>query len=129
MIPDSHVDLLERPTFAHVATIGPDGTPHSTPVWIDWDGEHVRFNTTTDRQKYRNLQRDPRLALSITDPDNPYRYLQIRGRVVDFVPDPDLAFINKLTKKYMDRDTYPLHKPGDERVTIVVEATRATAQG
>ena len=80
IIPDSHVDLLDWDVkaLAHVATIGPDGEPQSSPVWFDWDGSHLKFSLTTTRQKYRNLQRDKRVSLSIVDPSNLYRYIEIR---------------------------------------------------
>lgn len=126
MIPDSHVDLVTRPSFAHIATIGPDGEPQSTPVWIDGDASSVRFSQTTDRQKYRNVQRQPLVAMSMTDPDNPYRYLEVRGRVVDVSDDEDLAFINGLARKYLGQDEYPYHQPDDRRVVVTVEVQHTT---
>lgn len=129
MIPESHEDLLSQKGFAHVATIGPDGAPQSNPVWYDWDGEHVRFSQTRTRQKVHNLERDPRFALSILDPENPYRYLEIRGRVVAVEPDTDNAFIDSLAKKYIDQDHYPWHQPGDERVVMKVLPEHATTMG
>jgi PPOX class probable F420-dependent enzyme len=74
-------DLLHTTALAHIATIGPKGEPQCTPVWFDWDGNTLRFSQTTTRQKFRNLQRDPRFALSLVDPNNPYRSLEIRGKV------------------------------------------------
>jgi len=111
-IPQEYTDLLHTATLAHVATIGPKGGPHNTPVWFDWDGNHIRFSQTRDRQKFRNLERDPRLALSIVDPNNPYRNLELRGKVVRIEEDPDLLFLNALTKRYLGRDTYPWDQPG-----------------
>jgi PPOX class probable F420-dependent enzyme len=124
-------DLLssDSKAFAHVATIGPDGAPQNNPVWFDWDGEYLRFSQTTTRQKLRNLEREPRLALSILDPDNGYRYLEIRGRVVRVDPDPDKAFIDKMAQKYLGQEKYPWNRPGDERVIVVVEPQRTTAMG
>jgi PPOX class probable F420-dependent enzyme len=78
-IPESHRDILEKKGYAHVATLGPHGEPESNPVWYGWDGEALKFSNTKGRQKYRNLRRNPHIAVSITDPDNPYRYLEIRG--------------------------------------------------
>ena len=95
----SHQDLLGSTALAHVATIGPHGEPQNNPVWFDWDGEHVKFSQTKARQKYRNLNRDPRIALSIVDPEDPYRYLEIRGVVERIDEDPDRAFINAMAKK------------------------------
>ncbi|HEU5434601.1 MAG TPA: PPOX class F420-dependent oxidoreductase, partial [Thermomicrobiales bacterium] len=106
-IPADYADLLERPTFAHVATVGPNGEPQNNPVWFDWDGERIFFSQTTGRQKVRNIQSEPRVALSIIDPDNPYRYLEIRGVVERIEPDPDKAFIDKMAKKYLGAEKYP----------------------
>jgi PPOX class probable F420-dependent enzyme len=100
VIPASHVDLLERPLFAHLATIRPDGLPQVNPMWFKWDGEHVRFTNTTIRQKYRNVTAHPEVALSVNDPEKPYRYLEIRGTVVEIVPDPTAAFFLELAQRY-----------------------------
>ncbi len=125
-VPSSHADLLDKPGFVHVATLGPRGEPQSTPVWYDTDGEFIKISQTAGRQKYRNLQRDPRVALSIIDPDNPYRYLEIRGRVERFEDDADNAFINSLAQKYLGQDEYPYHQPGDERVTLYISPQHTT---
>jgi len=129
VIPEKYVDLLQSTALAHVATIGPNGEPQSTPVWFGWDGEHVLFSQTKARQKYHNLQRDPHVALSIVDPSNPYRYLEIRGKVARIDEDPDNQFINAMAKKYINQDVYPWHQPGDERVVIVIEPERTTKMG
>jgi PPOX class probable F420-dependent enzyme len=129
MIPEQYHDLLASTALAHIATIGPNGEPQVTPVWFGWDGEHVRFSQTSTRQKLRNLRRDPRIALSIVDPTNPLRYLEIRGRVVAVEPDPELAFINRMAQKYLGRERYPWHRPGDERVVVVVEPQHTTHMG
>lgn len=126
---DQYNDLLTSTALAHVATVGPRGEPQVNPVWFGWDGTHLRFSQTTTRQKYKNLGRDPRIALSIVDPGNPYRYLEIRGKVVAVEPDPELEFINSMAKKYLGQDRYPWHRPGDERVVIVVEPERTTGMG
>ena len=80
-IPTGYNDLLERPLYGHLATTRPDGAVQVSPMWFDWDGELLRFAHTTKRQKYRNVQSSPRVAMSISDPDNPYRYLEVRGDV------------------------------------------------
>lgn len=128
-IPSDFADLLQTTSFAHVATLGPDGEPQSQPVWVDFDGEHVRFSLTTGRQKYRNLRRDGRVALSLTDPANPYRYLEVRGVVADIVDDEGNAFIDAMAKKYMDADAYPFHQPGDHRVVVHVRPEHTTHMG
>jgi PPOX class probable F420-dependent enzyme len=126
IIPTDLEDILLKRSFAHVATLGPNGEPQSTPVWIDWDGTHLKFSQTKSRQKVRNLKRDPRIAVSVHDPDQPYRYLEVRGRVVGFEDDPNNEFINRMAKKYLDVDEYPYHQPGDERIVALVEPEHTT---
>ena len=128
-IPATHRDLLESEALAHIATIGPNGEPETTPVWFGWDGTHVQFSLTKTRQKYRNLTRDPHIALSIVDPADPYRYLEIRGIVARIDEDPNLDFINSMAQKYLKQEKYPWHRPGDERVVVVVEPQRTTQMG
>lgn len=120
---------MESTALASVATIGPNGGPQVNPVWFGWDGTYLRFSQTKTRQKFQNVQRDPRIAVSIVDPANPYRYLEIRGRVVKIEEDPTLDFINSMAKKYMGQDVYPWHQPGDERVVVVIEPERTTQMG
>ncbi len=129
VIPGSHADLLEALTLANVATVGPDGEPQVNPVWFEWDGTHINFSQTTGRQKYRNVGREPRVAISIIDPDNQYRYLEVRGTVVAIDPDLENAFVNHLAKRYMDIDVFPLHEPGDERVIIRVRPDSVSQGG
>lgn len=129
VIPKEYENLLYTTALAHIATIGPKGEPQSTPVWFDYDGTNIRFSQTKNRQKYRNLLRDPRIALSIVDPTNPYRYLEIRGKVARIDEDSDLHFINFMAKKYLGKDTFPWHQPGDERVVVVVQLEHTTHMG
>ena len=128
-IPDGYKDLVESKALAHIATIGPDGEPQNNPVWFGWDGEHLLFSQTTGRQKYKNLQRDGRIAISIVDPANDYRYLELRGTVARVDPDPDKAFIDSMAQKYLGQDKYPWNQPGDERVVIVVAVEHTTQMG
>jgi PPOX class probable F420-dependent enzyme len=100
-LPASHADLLERPLFAHLATVAPDGAPHSSVMWFAWDGEVLRFTHTSTRQKFKNLQHEPRVAVSIHDPEDPYRSLEVRGTVVETVPDDEVAsFYKSLQGRY-----------------------------
>ena len=80
--PESHADLLAQPTFAHLATVRPDGSPQSSVMWFDWDGERIRMTHTKTRQKFRNLADEPRVAMSIADPTDGYRFLEVRGTLV-----------------------------------------------
>ena len=130
VIPEDKLDLFESKALAHVATIGPHGEPQNNPVWFGWDGEHLLFSQTTTRQKYHNLHKDGRIAFSIVDPRNPFRYLEVRGTVVEFRPDPDFAFINSMSAKYIGNDVYQGSKPGDEeRVVVVVRPEHTTSMG
>lgn len=129
VIPPSHADLLEAVTVANVATIGSKGEPQVNPVWFEWDGDTVNFSQTTTRQKYKNVQRDPNVSISIVDPANPYRYLEIRGRVQVIEDDPDFAFIDRQAQRYMNVDTYPGTQPGDERVVVKVLPEHTTSMG
>lgn len=128
-IATTHEDLLERKGFAHLASIGPDGEPQSHPVWYASRGDRVLISTTEGRQKLRNVQRDRRVSLTIQDPDDPYRYIEVRGRVVDVEDDPDRSFIDSLAQKYLDQPEYPFHQPGDQRRIIVVEPVKSNTMG
>ena len=121
-IPASHMDLLQtqKPAFAHLATLNRDGSPQVTPVWVDYDGTHVLVNTARGRTKAKNLERNPRVALAISDPQNPYRYLGIQGRVVEMTENGADPHIDKMAKKYMGKDTYPLRAPGERRVIVKI---------
>ena len=99
-VPASHQDLFDRPLFAHLATIRPDGSPQSSVMWFAWDGTRARFSHTRTRQKYRNLVHEPRCSFHLQDPDNPYRTLEVRGSVESIVPDADAAFYQSLQKRY-----------------------------
>jgi PPOX class probable F420-dependent enzyme len=129
-MPDGFRDLVERKkAFASLATVGADGAPQVTPVWFDWDGTHLRVNTARGRVKERNLSRRPAVAVSIMDPDNPYRYLQVRGRVVDSTEQGADAHIDSLAKKYLGQDRYPNRRPGEVRVIFRIAPERVQTMG
>lgn len=130
-IPDSHLDLFAVRAIWHVATIGPSGRPHVSPVWADFDGTHVRFPHSINRQKWKNLKIDDRIALSATDPQNPERYLEIRGRVVVWEYEGALDFLDRMATKYRGQTEFPRTDVGplNERVTAVVEPNHFTAMG
>jgi PPOX class probable F420-dependent enzyme len=121
---DTWRDLVQsKKTFAHLATLMPDGTPQSTPVWIDYINGKVLVNSARGRVKVRNLKAGSPVAISITDPDNPYRYVQIRGKVSRVTEEGAAQHIDKMAKKYLDKDKYPFSKPGDVRVLFEIEPT------
>ena len=100
IISENFRDLFTKRAFANLATLMPDGRPQVTPVWCDFDGTHVLVNTAKGRQKDRNMRRDPRVAIALADPDNPYRYLEVRGRVVEITEQGANEHIDRMAKKY-----------------------------
>jgi PPOX class probable F420-dependent enzyme len=124
-IPAEYHDLFERQSFLSLGTLTPDGTPHVTPVWVDYDGEHILINTAEGRQKERNLRRDERVGGCILDPEDPYRYLGFQGEVVELTTAGAVEHIDELAQRYMDVDEYPHHgEEGGERVLVRIEPTR-----
>jgi PPOX class probable F420-dependent enzyme len=119
--------LFSKRTFASLATLMPDGRPQVTPVWCDFDGQHVLINSAKGRQKDRNMRRDPRVSLALVDVDNPYRYLEIRGQVVEVTEEGADAHIDRMTKKYLDKDKYPFRQPGEVRVLYKIEPQHFTS--
>jgi PPOX class probable F420-dependent enzyme len=128
-IPSTHLDLFKKKAFAHLSTLMPDGQPQVTPVWVEFDGRHVIVNTAEGRQKDKNLQRDKRVALSLIDPENPYRYLEVRGKVVERTHTGADANIDALAKKYLDKDKYPFRQPNEVRVIYKIEPQHSTTMG
>jgi PPOX class probable F420-dependent enzyme len=128
-IPDQYKDLLEKKAFAHLGTIMKDGSPQVTPVWFDHDGTHIRINSAKGRWKDKNMRNRPQVALSILDPDNPYRYMQIRGKVVDVTENGADAHIDSLAKKYLGQDKYPFRQPGEARVIYKISVDRVNTMG
>jgi len=128
-IPAAFRDLLEKKAFANLATVNADGTPQVTPVWFDYDGTHIRFNTAKGRVKDRNLRRNPSVALAVVDPDNPYRYMQVKGRVAEITESGADAHIDALARKYTGRDRFANHHPGEVRVTYKIALERVQTMG
>ncbi len=128
-IPDQYKDLLQKKAFAHLGTVMKDGSPQVTPIWFDYDGTHVRINSAKGRWKDKNMRNRPKVALSILDPDNPYRYMQIRGTVTEVTESGADAHIDSLAKKYLGQDKYPFRQPGEERVIYKIAVDRVNAQG
>ena len=127
--PESFKDLLQKKAFAVIATVNAEGAPQVTPVWFDFDGTHIRFNTARGRVKARNLERNPRVALSVQDPDNPYRYVQIKGRVTEMTEKGADAHIDALAKKYTGQDRYAHRTPGEVRVTVKIAPEKIQSMG
>jgi len=128
-IPEKYRDLFQKRAFASLATIMPDGTPQVTPVWCDYDGTNVLVNTAKGRVKDRNMRRDPRVSLAIMDPDNPYRYLEVRGKVSEVTENGASSHIDKMAKKYLDKDKYPFAQPGEVRVLYKITPEKVHGNG
>ncbi|HEX4478637.1 MAG TPA: PPOX class F420-dependent oxidoreductase [Polyangiaceae bacterium] len=129
-IPENYRDLLTtKKAFANLATLMSDGTPQVTPVWIDFDGEHVLVNTAKGRLKDKNLRVRNKVGLSILDPENPYRYLSIQGKVVGVTEEGADAHIDKMAKKYMDKDSYPFRTPTEVRCIFKIAPEKIHTMG
>ncbi len=129
-IPDTYLDLVQqKKAFAALATLMPDGTPQVTPVWFDYVAGKIRINTAKGRVKARNLKPGASVALAILDPDNPYRYVQVRGRVASASENGADAHIDHLAKKYLDKDTYPFRQPGEVRIMYEIEPVSVSGMG
>ena len=128
-IPEKFADLFEKPVFGNLGTVMKDGSPQVTPVWVDYDGKFVRINSAKGRVKDKNMRRDPRVSLSLLDPANPYRYLEVRGRVVDITENGADDHINKLSKKYLGNPVYPFHQPGEVRVIYKIDPEKVNSMG
>ncbi|MBV8738344.1 MAG: PPOX class F420-dependent oxidoreductase [Alphaproteobacteria bacterium] len=129
-IPESDLELLQqKKAFASLATVMPDGTPQVTPVWFDYAGGKLRVNTAKGRVKARNLKPGAAVALAIMDPDNPYRYVQIRGQVASATEDGADAHIDQLAKKYLGKDSYPFRQPGEIRIMYGIEPRSVSGMG
>ena len=119
-------ELIDKPVFAHVATLMPDGSPQVSPVWIDREGDDILINTAEGRLKTDNFRDDGRVAISILDPDNPYANLLIRGRVKEMTQEGADENINALAKKYLGEDEYPFRGPGEVRVKVLIEPEKVS---
>lgn len=130
-VPASRANVLtwEAKALAHVATIGPSGEPQTSPVWFDWVDGQLIVSFYENSQKMRNVKRDPRVAVSIVDPKDAYKYVEIRGEAVSFEPDVDLVFMNQMAKKYLGLDEYPWHEEGEVEVVVTITPSRVTGMG
>ena len=128
-IPGNFKDLFSKPAFGQLGTLMPDGWPQVTPVWVDYDGTYVIFNSARGRQKDRNVRRDPRVTITVIDPQNPYRYLSLRGRVAEITEQGADAHIDRLAKKYLGVDKYPYRQADEVRVMYKVKPEHFSAMG
>jgi len=117
---DKVIKLFEGRNLVFIATIMKDGSPQLSPVWADYDNGHVFVNTAEGRIKHKNVLRDPRVAVSVVNQNNPLDMTTIRGKVVEIIPDYEYEHANKLTKKYMDKEKYPFKQPGEKRIIFKI---------
>lgn len=125
-LPDRVKEIIDTPVFAHVATVGPDGHPQNTVMWIDRDADLLLLNTAEGRTKWRNIAADPRVGISVSPIDEPYLNISIKGRVIEMRTGDGDEVIDRLAKKYLGVDEYPYRSPGEVRVTMVVEVESVT---
>lgn len=129
-IPENFLDLLiTKKPLANIATVMPDGSPQVTPVWFDYTNGKIRINTARGRVKARNMKVGAKVAIAIVDPDNPFRYIGIRGPVVTETENGADAHIDSLAKKYLGQDKYPFRQAGEKRVTYVIEPASVHTMG
>jgi PPOX class probable F420-dependent enzyme len=128
-IPESFKDILTKKSFVHLATKMSDGSPQVSPVWAEFDGDHIVVNSAKGRLKDRNIRADERVALSATDPDNPYRSIMIRGRVTKITEEGADEHIDRLAKKYLNEDKYPFRTPDEVRVKYYIEPIKVATMG
>jgi PPOX class probable F420-dependent enzyme len=128
-IPEKYRDLFTKRAFAHLGTVMPDGSPHVTPVWCDYDGKHIRINSAKGRIKDKNMRRNRKVAMTVIDPDNPYRYLAVRGEVEEITEEGADDHIDLLAKKYLGKEKYPYRQPGEVRVLYKIRPDRISTMG
>ncbi|MDM7854762.1 PPOX class F420-dependent oxidoreductase [Cellulomonas alba] len=127
LIPATYAPLLEQPLYGHLGTIRPDGAVQVNPMWFDWIDGTLRFTHTTKRQKFKNLQANPAMSYSIVDPEQPFHYLELRGRLVEVIPDPEGEFYVHLGKRYGNAAQTPPPDKAD-RVILVMQVETTTKQ-
>jgi PPOX class probable F420-dependent enzyme len=127
-IPESHIDLLEEPVLVTLVTVMPDGQPQATPVWVDVENGHIRVNTVAGRQKHRNLRERKQATILAVDPNDPMRYIEVRGVVASETEEDGIEVIEKLSHDYLGKG-YPWHNPDDTRVTFRIAPTRVVTSG
>ena len=128
-IPEQYRDLFTKKAFAYLGTVMSDGSPQVTPVWCDLDGTYIRVNTAKGRVKDKNMRRNKKVAMTISDPENSYRYLAVRGEVAEITEQGADAHIDLLTKKYLGKEKYPYRQPGEVRVLYKIRPEKISTMG
>ena len=126
-IAPDYVHLLEQPFYGSLGTIRPDDTVQVSPMWFEYDGETIRFTHTSKRAKFRNLQRNPSMSLAVIDPAKPFQYLEVRGKLIEVIPDPDGAFYVRLGQRYGNPDQQAPPDKAD-RVILVMSIEKTAGQ-
>ena len=127
--PENYRDLFQKKAFGAFTTLMPDGSPQTTPVWVDHRDGEIWINSAVGRQKDRNVRRDPRVAVTVMDPDNPYRYVEVRGRVREITEQGADAHIDEMARKYLGQDKYPFREPGERRVLYKISIEKTHTMG
>ena len=127
--PEKYLDIFEKKSFGAFTTLMPDGSPQTTPVWVDLKDGDIWVNSALGRQKDKNVRRDARVAVTIIDADNPYRYVEVRGKVKEITQTGADAHIDAMAKKYLGQDKYPFRQPGEERVLYKIAIGKAVPMG
>ena len=127
--PEKYLDIFEKKSFGSFTTLMPDGSPQTTPVWVDLKDGDIWANSALGRQKDKNVRRDARVAVTIIDADNPYRYVEVRGKVKEITQTGADAHIDAMAKKYLGQDKYPFRQPGEERVLYKIAIGKAVPMG
>lgn len=127
--PEKYLDLFQKKSFGAFTTLMPDGSPQTTPVWVDLKDGDIWVNSALGRQKDKNVRRDARVAVTIIDADNPYRYVEVRGKVKEITQTGADAHIDAMAKKYLGQDKYPFRQPGEERVIYKIAIGKAVPMG
>lgn len=128
-VPESHKDLFNKRAFGSLTTLMPDGSPQTSPVWIDFQNGEVWVNSAEGRLKDKNIRRDPRVAVAVIDPENPYRYMEVRGRVREITNEGADAHIDKMAQKYLGQAKYPWAQPGEKRVLYKISPEKFHTMG
>lgn len=127
--PEKYLDLFQKKALGALTTLMGDGSPQTTPVWIDFQDGQVWVNSAVGRQKDKNVRRDPRVAMAIVDPDNPYRYVEVRGRVAAITEEGADDHIDAMARKYIGKDKYPWRQPTEKRVIYKIEILKTSTMG